>query len=43
MKYERITDKEHRFKKCAGCTYKNVNTATTSPITSVRAITALPN
>ena len=22
MKYERITDKEHRFKKCAGCTYK---------------------
>ena len=22
MKYERITDKAHRFKKCAGCTYK---------------------
>ena len=22
MKYERITDKEHRYKKCAGCTYK---------------------
>ena len=23
MKYERLTDKKHRYKKCASCTYRN--------------------